>query len=124
MINRSSYPSRSTGASTEPLTWPTFLRLWRSATDCPTVDDYIAEMGGEIADRAQVIPAMEAIYAMAWGDIQTVREASELICKDFADRYVLSLDTVKGWSAGRSAPSEALRVHLAYAVTNSIISPD
>ena len=93
-----------------------FCRLMLDATECNSLEYYLAEVGGSV-QRGE-LPLLERIYAAAHDGltIRTIADAAGLSLRKLAMTYGLPLRTVQDWAAGvRNPPSWQLPL-IAYAV--------
>lgn len=101
-----------------------FHRLLLAATECDSLDLYMAEMGGSVPQGALTL--LEMIYAAAHDGltIRTIADAAGLSMRKLAMTYGIPLRTVQDWAAGvRNPPAWQLPL-IAYAVLSDKVVRD
>lgn len=100
--------------------YPDFLRLLADATECATLDQYMAECGGSVPldDMGNVVKLIETIYTLGHDGL-TIKRISDVIgipVRQIAIRYGIPQRTLENWSAGSRIPSDWQLALVAYAV--------
>lgn len=102
-----------------------FRRLLMDATECSTMEDYIAEVGGSVSMNgvSSVVNTLAAIWTMGHTgvSIKSISAACDISSRQIALRYKLPTRTVENWAAGERTPPEWQLPLIGYAVLSDYI---